>query len=99
MRHRKQTNLYSSWLKIVKQTNPKTGRFHYSIVADLFQYTGKKLLMDRELNHLRDAWHRHFDPAGCRGSRNSHSWKFRNKAEAEQLVTMALLKWGDRYVA
>jgi hypothetical protein len=36
----------------------------------------------------------HFDPFGNRGSKLSTKWKYRDRATAEQLITMALLKWG-----
>lgn len=99
MRHRTQTKLYSRWLKLVKKTNPKTGRFHYSVILDPRIYFNHGLTVSTVYTEYINAWHQHFDPAGCRGSRHSHSWKFRNKTEAEQLVTMALLKWGEHYVA
>jgi hypothetical protein len=43
-----------------------------------------------ELEAMRD----HFDPVGNRGSKFSTKWKYRDKATAEQLITMAILKWG-----
>ena len=99
MRHRTKTNSYA-WLKLVKKTNPKTGRRHYSVIADAYAYYGsypgivRDALMDRQ-----QAWRDHFDPGGNRGMKTGLSWKFTNREQAEQLITLALLKWGERYVA
>lgn len=35
----------------------------------------------------------HFDPAGNRRSTSGHKWKFKNRKDAEQLMTLALIKW------
>lgn len=100
MRHRTATTNYSSWLKLVKKTNPKTGRKHYSVIVNGYQYIGVIGGLDRAgMNQLYVAWADHFDPARNRGSKGSLSWKFSNKTDAEQLITLALLRWGDRYVA
>ena len=97
MRHRTTTTKYG-WLKLVKKTNPKTGRKHYSVIADAYQYSGwisGQVTRDR-LTNLHDAWRDHFDPGSNRGIKGGLSWKFSNKEQAEQLITMALLKWGER---
>jgi len=101
MRHRTSTKIYGQWLKLVKKTNPKTGRKHYSVIADVYQY----LAQPGEYGHVftgtpkdvLQAWRDHFDPAGNRGMKSATSWKFSNREEAEKLVTLALLKWGHRY--
>jgi hypothetical protein len=36
---------------------------------------------------------KHFDPASNRGSRTGDTWKFRNRKEAEQLITMAIMRF------
>ena len=100
MRHRTKTQTYGAWLKIVKKTNPKTGRKHYSVIADGYLYMEQTFPADREtITSLYKNWRQHFDPAGNRGIKGALSWKFSNREEAEQLITMALLKWGERYVA
>lgn len=100
MRHRTKTETYGSWLKLVKKTNPKTGRRHYSVIADTYHYVGVVGGITNEgLKSLHYDWREHFDPAGNRGMKTGLSWKFSNKQEAEQLITLALLKWGERYVA
>jgi len=52
---------------------------------------------NRDIFMLYEEWREHFDPARNRGSRKDLSWKFTNKEQAEQLITMALLKWGQGY--
>lgn len=100
MRHRTTTKVYG-WIKLVKKTNPKTGRRHYSVIADAYLYSGwisGQVTRDR-LTSLHDSWRDHFDPSRNRGVKGGLSWKFTNKEQAEQLITMALLKWGERDVA
>ena len=99
MRHRSSTTVYGQWIKLVKKTNPKTGRKHYSVIADVYEYTNKYSCGFEVQIDLRVSLHKHFDPAGNRGMRTGLSWKFGNKEQAEQLITLALLKWGERYVA
>ena len=96
MRHRTRTEAYGTWLKIVKKTNPKTGRRHYSVIADPFVYfDGYSLNFDYPTwqNAVRD----HFDPARNRGMKSGLSWKFSNKEQAEHLIAIALLKWGNKW--
>ena len=70
------------------------------MIADAYAYYGSypgisgHTLMDKH-----QAWRDHFDPAGNRGMKSGLSWKFTNKDQAEQLITLALLKWGERDVA
>ena len=104
MRHRTQTKTYGHWLKLIKKTNPKTGRKHYSVIADPYYYVNPPpswghSITNLDLTQLHKEWRLHFDPAGNRGMKTGLSWKFSNREEAEQLITMALLKWGERYVA
>ena len=102
MRHRTKTNSYG-WIKLVKKTNPKTGRKHYSVIVDPYAYvrspTQYGVSYATAPSDLSRAWRLHFDPAGNRGAKYSLSWKFSNRVEAEQLITLALLKWGERHVA
>ena len=104
MRHRSQTKTYGHWLKLIKKTNPKTGRRHYSVIADPYYYVNPppswgSNITNLDLVNFRAGLREHFDPAGNRGMKGALSWKFSNKEQAEQLITMALLKWGERYVA
>ena len=100
MRHRSSTTNYSGWIKLVKKTNPKTGRKHYSVILDAYGYYGSYPKMtSAQYAIARDDWRAHFDPGGNRGMKTALSFKFSNKQEAEKLITMALLKWGERYVA
>lgn len=100
MRHRSKTQLYGQWLKLVKKTNPKTGRRHYTVIADTYHYVDDHgRISGANLTQIRDELRAHFDPAGNRGIRGSLSWKFSNKEDAEKLIMLALLKWGERYVA
>ena len=98
MRHRTTTKMFGPWLKLVKKTNPKTGRRHYSVIVDAYGYYGSYPNMtNAQYAVARDAWRAHFDPGGNRGVKGGLSWKFTNKEQAEQLITVALIKWGNRY--
>lgn len=100
MRHRTKTQSYGSWLTLTKKTNPKTGRRHFSIIVDPYGYFGSYPNSNHEdIVGIHNAWRNHFDPGRNRGKLSSWSWKFGNREEAEQLITMALLKWGERHVA
>ena len=93
MRHRSSTTVYGQWIKLVKKTNPKTGRKHYSVILDRYAYGGGGQY------ELHQSWREHFDPAGNRGMKTALSFKFVNREQAEQLITLALLKWGTGHVA
>lgn len=100
MRHRTKTDSYGSWIKLVKKTNPKTGRRHYSVILDAYGYYGSYPNMtSAQYATARDDWRAHFDPGNNRGMKTALSFKFGSKQEAEQLIIMALLKWGERHVA
>jgi hypothetical protein len=47
----------------------------------------------------RESLRSHFDPAGNRGMKGALTWKYTNREQAEQLITMALLRWGHSHVA
>jgi hypothetical protein len=70
------------------------------VIADAYAYYGSypgirgHALMDKHQD-----WRDHFDPGGNRGMKTGLSWKFTNREQAEQLITLALLKWGERHVA
>ena len=99
MRHRTTSTVYGTWLKLVKKTNPKTGRKHYSVTANLYDYVGWAQAGSIDTTVIHRAWQDHFDPNHNRGPKAGFSWKFSNKQEAEQLITLALLRWGERHVA
>ena len=85
MRHRSKTQTYGAWLKLVKKTNPKTGRRHYTVVADPYYYVNSVgMILSADLKQLRDDLREHFDPAGNRGMKGALSWKFSNREQAEQ---------------
>lgn len=99
MRHRSSTASYG-WIKLVKKTNPKTGRKHYSVILDAYRYYGSYPgLTGLNLKEVQKSWRTHFDPAGNRGMKTGLSFKFVNREQAEQLITLALLKWGTSHVA
>ena len=103
MRHRSSTTVYGQWIKLVKKTNPKTGRKHYSVILDAYAYVKSPgdygVRYATAPSDMYQLWRQHFDPAGNRGMRTGLSFKFTNREQAEQLITLALLKWGERYVA
>ena len=88
MRHRKRRVIEGSWFNLNSVTSPTTGRKHYEISVNAYRLLGRMPM--GELEAMRD----HFDPVGNRGSKFSTKWKYRDKATAEQLITMAILKWG-----
>ena len=93
MRHRKRRLLEGSWFNLNSVTSPTTGRKHYEVSVNFYRLSNQ-----RGPNFDINAHHKdisnHFDPAGNRGQKFGTKWKFRDKATAEQLITMALLKWG-----
>jgi len=95
MRHRKQRITETSWVNLNSITNPKTGRKSYEISVNTFRLASNPKCTSRdefqtELANIRQ----HFDPAGNRGRKFVTKWKYRDRATAEQLLTIALLKFG-----
>jgi hypothetical protein len=88
MRHKTKTIIGSKWLKLLSSANTTTGRKHYIVkmVGSPRASVGTSIVA--EMRTL-------FDPGKNRGSANGYSWKFRSRDEAEKLVTMALLTWGE----
>ena len=86
MRHRKRRVLEGRWLNLNSVTSPTTGRKHYEISANFYRFPAE---MSPEFANIR----LHFDPHGNRGAKLGTKWKFRSREQAEQLITMALLKW------
>ena len=89
MRHRKKRVLEFRWIRLNSVTSPTTGRKHYEVSVNAIEINRK--VWSGELTDIR----RHFDPAGNRGAKFGTKWKYSNKKEAEKLVVMALLKFGD----
>lgn len=81
----------AAWLDLVKHTHPKTGRVHYTVEANMYHIT--RLGNGRFDVDTRFAIRKHFGPTDTR-TYNS-SWKFRNRSTAEQLILLAILKWGS----
>lgn len=77
----------TSWVKLFRQENLKAGKKRYVIVVQEWEF--KSYNPSVSLDELRY----HFDPAGNRGSRLGNAWRFKSRAEAEELVLLALLKW------
>lgn len=89
MRHRTKVIQQGTWYELVKSTNPKTGRHHYEVRVDVY-----KVSNGEGLGTLHTRIREHFDPARSRGSKWATKWKYRNREEAEKLITLALLKFG-----
>lgn len=68
--------------QLLVNTNQKTGKKNYTIKCRSWGGAGEAI---RAL----------LDPHNNRSVRGGHSWKFKSKVEAEQLFTMAILKWSD----
>lgn len=87
MRHRNRTLIETSWLLFQSSTNPKTGRKHYIVKMTHQPRDSSHFSVQGEVRAL-------FDPGKNRGANLGLSWKFRNREEAEKLVTLAILAWG-----
>lgn len=85
MRHRTKVIQQTQLFELIRSTNPKTKRVHYTIRVSN-KYSSK--VPSSEIRA-------HFDPDGCRGSKWGYTWKFRTREEAEKLITMAILKFGS----
>lgn len=88
MRHRKRRVIEGSWFNLNSVTSPTTGRKHYEISVNAYR------LANGRTEPVLDAMRLHFDPAGNRGQKFGTKWKYTNRETAEQLITMAILKWG-----
>jgi hypothetical protein len=91
MRHRKRRVVETAWANLNSVTNPKTGRKSYEISVNVYRLSKRLAWTGDEINRIRD----HFDPAHNRGTRHSTKWKYRDKATAEKLLTLALMKFGE----
>ena len=87
MRHRKRRVIEGSWFNLNTVTSPTTGRKHYEISVNAYRLSGRT-------NYSLTDMRLHFDPAGNRGQKFGTKWKYRDRATAEQLLTLAILKFG-----
>ena len=97
MRHRTKTVQKANWVELIKSTNPKTGRVHYIVQVDPYGVSvasRKQSILGPYNGSIIDEVRSHFDPHHTRGGKYGTKWKFRNRAEAEKLIIMALLKFG-----
>lgn len=69
----------------LKQTNQKDKSHYYTIKVIAWRIDGKNVINEMRL---------HFDPGCNRGSSYGSTWKYKNRKVAEQLLTMAIMKWG-----
>jgi hypothetical protein len=90
MRHRKRRVIEGSWFNLNSVTGPTTGRKHYEISVNGYRLASTPGWTNTSMAEMRA----HFDPYSSRGAKLGTKWKYRDKATAEQLLTMALLKWG-----
>lgn len=86
MRHRKRRIIEGSWFRLNSVTSPTTGRKHYEISVNAWRLSGRT---NYSLADIRQ----HFDPYGNRGAKQGTKWKFGNRDTAEELLTMAILKF------
>jgi hypothetical protein len=93
MRHRKRRVIEGSWFNLNSVTSPTSGRKHYEISVNFYRLSSRKG-PDFNINMHHADIRNHFDPAGNRGAKLGTKWKYTNRETAEQLLTMALLKWG-----
>jgi hypothetical protein len=87
MRHRKRRVLEGRWFNLNSVTSPTTGRKHYEISINAWKLSGMT-------NYTLDDMRLHFDPYSNRGARYGTKWKYSNRETAEQLLTVAILKFG-----
>ena len=87
MRHRKRRVIEGSLFNLNSVTSPTTGRKHYEISINAWRLSGKT-------NYSLDDMRAHFDPFGNRGAKLGTKWKYTNRDTAEQLLTIAILKFG-----
>ena len=84
--HKIKMLLDSDHFTFLEYKNRKTGKTHYTIRAKTRWVPGANATW----LELRD----YFDPNHCRGSKTGVTWKYASKKEAEQLIMMAIIKWG-----
>lgn len=84
MRHRTKTLIEGKYYKLTKRIYPKTKKSDYVI-----HVSGAYQLKPADQEDVRN----HFDPGRNRGSAKGFTWKYKSRAEAEHLISIAILKW------
>lgn len=84
MRHRTQTIFENRLFIFTKHRNTKIEKGFYTIKLNHW---------DTRFNNIGTDIRKHFDPAGNRGSKDGVVWKFNNRRDPAQLLTIALMKW------
>lgn len=98
MRHKTKVLVQGTWFTLGKLTNPKTQRVSYFVQVDPYTMGWYKQVSNRfsreEFTIGMDKVRDHFDPVHNRGGRWATKWKYRDRNIAEQLLTIAILKFG-----
>lgn len=99
MRARSKELFYNDKFKFTQYSHPKTGKKYYTIVAFPWGFpTDRQSGFPSVSNEksIQPMLREHFDLNKNRGAAKGYKWTYSSKAEAEQLLTMALLKWGGQ---
>jgi len=86
MRHRTKTLVEGKYHSLVRSVHPKTKRASFTLRFS----PSLSGMSQADQTELRD----HFDPGRNRGSATGWTWRYKSRAEAEQLLAIAILKWG-----
>jgi len=89
MRARTKTLFENNSFLLIQHSHPKKDSKYFTIRAKHYSVKDRGHFNSDHMEELRD----HFDPAKNRGSERGYTWKFKNRKEAEQLITIALIKW------
>lgn len=90
MSRNKKVLVNTRWITLTRVKNLKSLRVYYTLNVDLWSLPGMRLGEDK--SELMKAVVEHFNPGRSRGP--GWSWKFRNREAAEQLIAVAIMKWG-----
>jgi len=71
--------------RLQQEHNAKGRKFYRIVWYNWFELWDQ----DEQIEQLRDL----IDPHRNKGGRHGSSWKFTNRAEAEQMYSMLLLRW------
>jgi len=91
MRARTKTIVNTELFKLTKHSSQKTRRIHYTVSVNSGSHWIETSVW-KDMDLVRKL----FNPAGNRGSATGFKWKFRTRQEAEQLITIAILKWSAK---
>ncbi len=86
MKHRMTTLKQVDGFKLSSSVNTKTGKRHFVITMNPWQ----------RMSASQFAVAAFFDPFENRGLRGGYKWKFKSFHEADQLFTLAALKWSEQ---